>query len=98
LDDAVEFSPDPNDRSKIIRTELKSEVLLDRNQITVVVPGGTGPPVDSMAAQSGNFLNGGNNQAALEWDGIINKEGVTHQSTLFLQLRCNSASQVLPKG
>jgi U6 snRNA-associated Sm-like protein LSm5 len=55
LDDAVEFSPDPNDRSKVIRTELKSEVLLNGNQIAVMVPGGTGPPEDSLAAQSGNF-------------------------------------------
>jgi U6 snRNA-associated Sm-like protein LSm5 len=55
LDDAVEFSADPNDRSKIIRTELKSEVLLNGNQIAAMVPGGTGPPEDSLAAQSGNF-------------------------------------------
>jgi U6 snRNA-associated Sm-like protein LSm5 len=51
LDDAVEFSADPNDRSKIIRTELKSEVLLNGNQIADMVPGGAGPPEDSMAAQ-----------------------------------------------
>jgi U6 snRNA-associated Sm-like protein LSm5 len=51
LDDAVEFTQDPRDKSKIIRTELKSEILLNGNQIAVLVPGGTGP-VDSLAANA----------------------------------------------
>ena len=53
MDDAVEFTPDPTDKSKVIRTELETEVLLNGNQIAVLVPGGTGPPEDSLAAQSG---------------------------------------------
>mmetsp|Transcript_17635 Transcript_17635/g.48959 ORF Transcript_17635/g.48959 Transcript_17635/m.48959 type:complete len:97 (+) Transcript_17635:176-466(+) len=52
LDDAVEFTPDPSDPTKAIRTELKTEVLLNGNQITVLIPGGSGPPEDSMAARS----------------------------------------------
>jgi LSM domain len=51
LDDAVEYSPDPKDKTKIIRTELKTEILLNGNQIAVLVPGGTGPE-DSMAAKA----------------------------------------------
>jgi small nuclear ribonucleoprotein (snRNP)-like protein len=51
LDDAVEFSPDPRDKNRIIRTELHAEVLLNGNQITVLVPGGTGPS-DSLVARS----------------------------------------------
>jgi hypothetical protein len=81
LDDAVEFSPDPNHWSKIIRTELKSEVLLNGNQIAVMVPGGTGPPEDYMAVQSGKFLSWGSHQSSLEWDG---NDGGNHQSALFL--------------
>jgi hypothetical protein len=50
LDDAVEYSPDPRDKGKVIKTELKSEILLNGNQIAVLVPGGTGPPEDSLAA------------------------------------------------
>jgi U6 snRNA-associated Sm-like protein LSm5 len=53
LDDAVEYSPDPRDKTKIIKTELKSEILLNGNQIAVLVPGGTGPPEDSLASRAG---------------------------------------------
>lgn len=52
LDDAVEFTPDPDDKSKIIKTPLETEILLNGNQIAVLVPGGSGPPEDSLAAQS----------------------------------------------
>mmetsp|Transcript_7187 Transcript_7187/g.11001 ORF Transcript_7187/g.11001 Transcript_7187/m.11001 type:complete len:97 (-) Transcript_7187:214-504(-) len=52
LDEAVEFSPDPADGSKVIRTELETEILLNGNQIAVLVPGGTGPPDDSLAAKA----------------------------------------------
>jgi U6 snRNA-associated Sm-like protein LSm5 len=52
LDEAVEFSPDPTDASKVIRTELETEILLNGNQIAVLVPGGTGPPDDSLAAKA----------------------------------------------
>ncbi|KAL7579406.1 hypothetical protein ACA910_014075 [Epithemia clementina (nom. ined.)] len=49
LDDAAEYTPDPNDKSKVIKVELHSEILLNGNQIAVMVPGGEGPPVDSLA-------------------------------------------------
>ena len=52
LDDAVEYTPDPNDKTKVIRTKLETEILLNGNQIAVLVPGGSGPPEDSLAAQS----------------------------------------------
>lgn len=52
LDDAVEYSPDPKDKSKVIKTELKTEILLNGNQIAVLVPGGTGPE-DSLASKAG---------------------------------------------
>ena len=53
LDDAIEYTPDPNDKSNVIKTELKTEILLNGNQIAVMVPGGAPPPDDSLAAQSG---------------------------------------------
>ena len=53
LEDAIEYTPDPNDKSKVIKTELNTEILLNGNQIAILVPGGTGPPEDSLAAQSG---------------------------------------------
>jgi hypothetical protein len=52
LDDAIEYTPDPKDKSKVIKTELKSEILLNGNQIAVLVPGGSGPPEDSLAANA----------------------------------------------
>jgi len=48
LDDAVEFSPDPYDKAKFIRTELNSEILLNGNQIAILIPGGTGPPENAI--------------------------------------------------
>lgn len=52
LDDAVEYSVDPRDKTKVIKTPLESEILLNGNQIAVLVPGGTGPPEDSLAAST----------------------------------------------
>mmetsp|Transcript_35061 Transcript_35061/g.99742 ORF Transcript_35061/g.99742 Transcript_35061/m.99742 type:complete len:97 (+) Transcript_35061:95-385(+) len=52
LDDAIEFTPDPNDKTKIIKTKLETEILLNGNQIAILVPGGSGPPEDSLAAQT----------------------------------------------
>jgi|Transcript_29368 U6 snRNA-associated Sm-like protein LSm5 len=49
LDDAVEYAPDPRNENKIVKTELKSEVLLNGNHVAVLVPGGSGPE-DSMAS------------------------------------------------
>ena len=53
LDDAVEYSPDPDDKTKFIKTNLNTEILLNGNQIAVLVPGGAGPPADSLAAALG---------------------------------------------
>lgn len=50
LDDAVEYTPDPDDPSKVVRRALEAEILLNGNQIAILVPGGTGPPADSLAA------------------------------------------------
>ena len=50
LDDAVEFSPDPHNKSKYVKTVLNSEILLNGNQITLLVPGGAGPPPESVSA------------------------------------------------
>jgi len=52
LDDAVEYSVDPKDKTKVIKTVLDNEILLNGNQIAVLVPGGTGPPEESLAASS----------------------------------------------
>lgn len=49
LDDAIEFTPDPGDKTKIIKNELNCEILLNGNQIAVLVPGGSGP-ADSLAS------------------------------------------------
>jgi len=51
LDDAIEYSQDPRDKTKVIKTELKSEILLNGNQIAVLVPGGSGP-IDSLASNA----------------------------------------------
>lgn len=51
LDGAVEYSPDPKDKTKVVKTELKTEILLNGNQIAVLVPGGSGPP-DSLVSRS----------------------------------------------
>ena len=49
LDEAAEFTPDPHEKDKVIKTELNTEILLNGNQIAVMVPGGEGPPPDSLA-------------------------------------------------
>mmetsp|Transcript_23931 Transcript_23931/g.66409 ORF Transcript_23931/g.66409 Transcript_23931/m.66409 type:complete len:97 (+) Transcript_23931:40-330(+) len=49
LDEAVEYSQDPNEKDKFIKTELNTEILLNGNQIAILVPGGEGPPPDSIA-------------------------------------------------
>lgn len=46
LDDAVEYTPDPQDKTKYIQTILNTEILLNGNQIAALVPGGTGPASD----------------------------------------------------
>ena len=43
LDDAIEYTTDPNDKTKIISTPLSNEILLNGNQIAILVPGGSGP-------------------------------------------------------
>ena len=52
LDDAVEFSPDPNEKGKVIKKALNSEILLNGNQIAVLVPGGTGPADEFVSSSS----------------------------------------------
>ena len=49
LDDAVEYSPDAH--GEICRTELNSEILLNGNHVTILIPGGEGP-ADSLASNS----------------------------------------------
>lgn len=51
LDDAVEYSMDPRDKNKVVKTDLESEILLNGNQIAVLVPGGTGPD-DSLVSKA----------------------------------------------
>eukprot|EP00521_Asterionellopsis_glacialis_P002396 CAMPEP_0195246328 /NCGR_PEP_ID=MMETSP0706-20130129/337_1 /TAXON_ID=33640 /ORGANISM="Asterionellopsis glacialis, Strain CCMP134" /LENGTH=96 /DNA_ID=CAMNT_0040297683 /DNA_START=18 /DNA_END=308 /DNA_ORIENTATION=+ len=53
LEDAIEYAPDGRSGGSNVKTELKSEILLNGNQIAVLVPGANGPPEDSLAAQSG---------------------------------------------
>ncbi len=53
LDDAIEYTQDPTDHTKVIKTKLEAEILLNGNQIAILVPGGSGPPEDSLAASSG---------------------------------------------
>ena len=42
LDDDIEYAPDAR-TGEIVKTELKSEILLNGNHVAVLVPGGTGP-------------------------------------------------------
>jgi len=49
LEDAIEFTPDPIDKSKMIKTVLNTEILLNGNQIAALVPGGSGPPAESIS-------------------------------------------------
>lgn len=49
----MEYTPDPRDKTNgVIKTELNSEILLNGNQIAILVPGGTGPPEDSLAGRA----------------------------------------------
>jgi len=48
LDDAVEYTPDPNNKDKFIESKLNTEILLNGNQIAVLVPGGKGPSKESI--------------------------------------------------
>ena len=50
LDDAVEYSPDARNPGEICKTELESEILLNGNHVTVLIPGSG--PEDSLAAAS----------------------------------------------
>jgi len=54
LDDAIEFTPDPNDKSKMIKTVLNTEILLNGNQIAALIPGGSGPPAESISITTKN--------------------------------------------
>ena len=49
LDDAVEYSPDAH--GEICKTELHSEILLNGNHVTILIPGGNGPE-DSLASKA----------------------------------------------
>ena len=51
LDDAVEYSPDPRNKSEIVTKRLETEILLNGNHVAVMVPGSKGP-ADSMASQA----------------------------------------------
>ena len=50
LDDAVEYTPDPEDKTKMIKTVLNTEILLNGNQIAALVPGGLGPPPETISS------------------------------------------------
>ena len=50
LDDAVEYTPDPEDKTKMIKTVLNTEILLNGNQIAALVPGGLGPPDEAISS------------------------------------------------
>jgi U6 snRNA-associated Sm-like protein LSm5 len=49
LDGAIEYTPDPDDKTKFVKKELDTEILLNGNQIAILVPGGTGPSNDSIS-------------------------------------------------
>ena len=55
LDDAIEYSPvdgrNNTSGGEICKTVLQSEILLNGNHVTVLIPGSSGPE-DSMAAIS----------------------------------------------
>ncbi len=51
LDDAVQYTNDARNPGEIVKTELESEILLNGNHVTVLIPGGDGPE-SSMASQS----------------------------------------------
>lgn len=50
LDDAIEYTPDTNQKDKFVKAVLNTEILLNGNQIAVLVPGGTGPPDDAIVS------------------------------------------------
>jgi len=50
LDDVVEYGPDPDDPTETIRTELKTEILLNGTHVALMVPGSS--PEDSRAAKA----------------------------------------------
>jgi hypothetical protein len=52
LDDAVEFTPDPLDKTKYVKTALRTEILLNGNQIAAIVPGGSGPSMEFISSSS----------------------------------------------
>ena len=52
LEDAVEYSPDPNEKGKVIKKALNAEILLNGNQIAVLVPGGSGPSDDLISSSA----------------------------------------------
>jgi U6 snRNA-associated Sm-like protein LSm5 len=43
LEDAIEFVPDSHNPGMFIKTEMESEILLNGNHVTILVPGGEGP-------------------------------------------------------
>jgi U6 snRNA-associated Sm-like protein LSm5 len=51
LEDAVEYTVDAQNPGEITRTDLESEILLNGNHVSVLIPGGTGPD-DSLASQA----------------------------------------------
>lgn len=50
LEDAIEFTPDTHDKSKFVKTILNAEILLNGNQIATIIPGGSGPPTESISS------------------------------------------------
>jgi U6 snRNA-associated Sm-like protein LSm5 len=56
LDDAIEYTPDPEDPTKVLKKVLDAEILLNGNQIAILIPGGAGPPDDSLAAVSAGSM------------------------------------------
>jgi U6 snRNA-associated Sm-like protein LSm5 len=43
LEDAIEFAPDSHNPGMFIKSEMESEILLNGNHVTILVPGGEGP-------------------------------------------------------
>ena len=52
LDDAVEYTPDPEDKEKFLKKQLDTEILLNGNQISILVPGGSGPPEEAISSEA----------------------------------------------
>ena len=50
LDDAIEYTPDPQNKLMYTKVPLHSEILLNGNQIAAIIPGGTGPPEDTISS------------------------------------------------